>query len=60
MRNKKHKEGKFTPEGNPIHYSYFHIRKYHDAILYGSHRAKIPLPDIYKIDMTGYLYSIKK
>ena len=60
MRNKKHKEGKFTPEGNPIHYSYFHIRKYHDSILYVSHRAKIPLPDIYEIEMTGYLDSIKK
>ena len=41
LSNKKHKEGKFTPDRNLIHYSYSHFHKYHDAILYGSHRAKI-------------------
>ena len=60
LSNKKHKDGKFTADGNPIHYSYSHVRKYHDAILYGSHRAKVPLPEIYEIEMTGYLDSIKK
>ena len=59
LSNKKHKEGKFTPDGNTIHYLYSHIHKYHDAIIYGSHRAKIPLPDIYEIEMTVYLDSIK-
>ena len=49
LRNKKHKEGKFTPDGIPLYYLYSHLRKYHDAIIYGSHRAKIPLPEIYEI-----------
>ena len=57
--NKNHKEGKFTPDRNPIHYSYSQICKYNYAILYGSHCAKILLPEIYKIEMTGYLDSIK-
>ena len=60
LSKKKYKENKFTADGKPIHYSYSHIRKYHDAILFGSHRAKVPLPEIYEIEMTGYLDSAKK
>ena len=55
LSNKNHKEGKFTPDGNPIHYLYYQIRKYHNAIIYGSHHTKITLSEIYKIEMTGYL-----
>ena len=43
LSNKNHKEGRFTPDGNPIHNYYSHVLKYHDDILYGSHRTKIPL-----------------
>ena len=60
LAKKKYKKNKFTSERKPIHYSYSHIRKYHDAILFGSHRAKVSLPEIYELEMIGYLDSTKK
>ena len=60
LSKKKYKAGKFTAEGKPMQYSYSHIRKYHDAILFGSHRAKVTLPDIYEMNMVGFLDSTKK
>ena len=32
LSKKKHHPTKLTPDGKPLHYSYSHIRKYHDAI----------------------------
>ena len=60
LNKKKYKETQITAEGKPVHYSYSHIRKYHDAILFGSHRAKVPLPEIYEIEMVDFLDSTKK
>ena len=60
LSHKKLKDGKFTSDGKPIHYSYSHIRKYHDAILFGSKRAKVALPEIYELEMVSYLDSAKK
>ena len=60
LSKKKHHPNKLNADGKPLHYSYSHIRKYHDAILFGSHRARVPLPEIYEMEMTGYLDSIKK
>ena len=42
------------------HYSYDHMRKYHDAILYCSILAKVPLPGGYKQEMKSYLDTLKK
>ena len=36
----KNKQDKFTYDGKPVHYSYSHIRKCHDIILFGLHHAK--------------------
>ena len=60
LSHKKIKPNKFTADGKPIHYSFSHIRKYHDAILFGSLRAKVALPEIYELEMVGYLDSAKK
>ena len=60
LAKKKYKENKFTAKGKPVHYSYSHIRKYHDAILFGSHRSKVPIPEIYEIEMIRFLDSTKK
>ena len=49
LSKNKYKANKFTAEGKPVYYSYLHIITYHDVILFGSHREKIPLPDIYEI-----------
>ena len=49
LSKKKHHPDKVTSDNKPIHYSYSHIRKYHDAILFGSHRARTPLPEIYEM-----------
>ena len=54
LSHKKLKDGKVTSDGKPIHYSYSHIRKYHDAILFGSKRAKVALPEIYELEMVSY------
>ena len=60
LAKKKYKKDNFTAEGKPIYYSYSHIRKYHDTILFGSHRAKVPIPEIYELEILGYIDSTKK
>jgi len=60
LSKKKYKPNKFTTDGKRVHYSFSHTRKYQDAILFGAHRAKVPLPDIYDSEMKNYLDSVKK
>ena len=56
----KFKPGKFTQDGTPIHYSYSHLRKFHDAIIHGATRQGVPLPEVYEIEMRNYLDSMLK
>ena len=56
----KYKPDKFTADGKPVHYSFSRLRKFHDAILSGAHREKVPLPEVYELEMQSYLDSIKK
>jgi hypothetical protein len=60
LSKKKYKPNKLTPEGRPIHYSFSHHHKYYDAILFGAHRAKVALSDIFEMEIKGFLDSIKK
>ena len=50
-------EGEEPPK---VQYSYSHIRKYQDAILFGAGRAKQALPQEYDLDMKQFLDSLKK
>jgi hypothetical protein len=44
-----------------VHYSFSHLRKFQDTILFGAHRAKVPLPELYEMEMKSYIIdSIKK
>lgn len=56
----KFKPGKFNSNGVPIHYSYSHLRKFHDAVIHGATRQKVPLPEIYELEMKNYLDSMLK
>ena len=49
---------KIKENGNTC--SYVHLRKFHDAILWGSEKAKQPLPPDYLREMPKYLDSFKK
>lgn len=49
---------KIKENGNTC--SHVHVRKYHDAILWGSEKAKQPLPPDYLREMPKYLDSFKK
>ena len=42
------------------HYGFDNLRKYHDAILYGSKLAEVPLPPEYRANMKTYLDTFKK
>jgi hypothetical protein len=57
---KKHKPNELKPEGRPIQYSFSHLYKYYDTILFGVHRAKVALSDIFEMEIKGYLDSMKK
>ena len=48
------------PAAPQMQYGFDHIRKHHDAILYGANRAKEQLPHGYGQDMKQYLDSLKK
>ena len=41
-------------------YSFDHLRKYHDAILFGANRARQKLPAGYGQEMKAFLDSLKK
>jgi hypothetical protein len=60
MSKKKYHPTKRTSDNKPVHYSFSHLRKFQDAILFGAHRAKVPLPEIYEMEMKSYIDSIKK
>ena len=49
---------KTKPNGKK--YSHVHLRKYHDAIMYGAKKAKTPLPVSYYTEMDGFLTSFRK
>jgi len=54
---------KFKPNStveNPEQYGYDHLRKNHDAVLYGASRGKKVLPTGYKEEMTMFLESLEK
>ena len=50
---------KINPKNN-LHYGFDTLRKYHDAILYCSKLADVPLPPEYKPKMKAFLDTIKK
>jgi hypothetical protein len=56
----KYKPGAFTTDGKAIMYSYTHIQKYHDAILFGAFRSKQFLPQNYILEIKTFLDSKKK
>jgi hypothetical protein len=60
LSKKKYHPNRTTRDGKPVHYSFSHLRKFQDAILFGAHRAKVPLPEIYEMEMKSYIDSIKK
>ena len=43
-----------------MHYSFSHLRKFYDAILFGSYRARVPLPIEFEMEMKAYIDSMKK
>ena len=53
-------EKKYKDETRTTQYSFVHIRKYHDSILYGSKKAETELPRRYHNEMKSYLKSVKK
>ena len=55
----KYKPDQFTTDGKPLHYSFSHLCKFHDAILFRAHQTKVPLPEVYELEMWSYLESIK-
>ena len=42
------------------HYSYIHMRKYKDAVMYGADRAKQTLPDQFHTEMHSFMFSMQK
>ena len=60
MRKMKYKPDQFTTGGKTVHYSFSHLYKFHDAILFGANQAKVTLPEVYEIELQSYLESIKK
>ena len=60
LGTKKYHPNKQTRSGKRVHYSFSHLRKFYDAILFGAYRAKSALPERYEIEMKTYLDSIKK
>ena len=60
LATKKYHPNKLTRQGKRVHYSFSHLRKFYDAVLFGSYRAKVALPAQYELEMKTYLDSIKK
>jgi hypothetical protein len=61
MSKKKYHPTKRTAGNKPVHYSFSHLRKFQDTILFGAHRAKVPLPELYEMEMKSYIIdSIKE
>jgi hypothetical protein len=54
------KYNKLTPEGRQTHYSFLHLHKYYDTIMFGGHRATVALSEMFVMEMKGHLDSIKK
>ena len=59
MRKIKYKPYEFTTDGKPVHFSFSRLSKFCDAILFGAHQKKVPLPEVYELEMQIYLDSIK-
>ena len=55
ISSKKIKQKKITEDCQPIHYSYSHIKKYQDAILYGDVRCRQSRPKEYEIEMIFFI-----
>ena len=55
MSKMKYKTDQFTNDGKPVNYSFSQLCKFHDAILFGPHQAKVPLPEVYELEMQSYL-----
>ena len=47
-------------DGEEIYYSYDHLRKYKDAVLFGAKRQKVKLGDNFKVQMEAFMDSLKK
>ena len=60
MRKIKYKPDQFTTDGKPVHFSFSRLSKFRDAILFGAHQKKVPLPEVYELEMQSYLDSIKE
>ena len=55
MSKMKFKPDQFNNESKPVNYSFSQLCKFHDAILFGPHQAKVPLPEVYELEMQSYL-----
>jgi hypothetical protein len=60
LSDNKFKPNAFNADGKPIMYSFTHMRKFQDAILFGALRAKTSLPERYLLEMKSFLDSKKK
>ena len=59
LATKKYHKNKLTRDGKPVHYSFSHLRKFYDAILFGSYRARVPLLIEFEMEMKAYIDSMK-
>jgi hypothetical protein len=50
----------YADDGSPIYYGFDNMRKYKDAILFGSKRAEVPLSPRYNTIMKTFIDSLKK
>ena len=55
MSKNKYKTDQFNNESKPVNYYFSQLCKFNDAILFGPHQAKVPLPEVYDLEMQIYL-----
>ena len=60
MSKMKYKAAQVTTDSKTVHYSFSHFCKFHDAILFGTHRTKVLISEVYEIEIQSYPDLIKK
>ena len=60
MIKTKYKPDQFNTNRKSLHLSFSHLRKFHDAILFGSYWEKVLLPEVYELEMKSYIDSTQK
>lgn len=60
MSDNKYKPNAFNEDWKQIMYSFTHMGKFQDTILFGALRAKTSLPKKYLLEMKSFLDSKKK